>query len=231
MDNTIKILVVSRQDEDRKHIIGLLSEQKDFFIVGEEKDEAGAVIRSERLKPDIIIIDLQLSSKNCAELVSIFRRKSPSSAIILLCDNDEDNYACLALKAGITGVLIKEADINKLALIVKIIYSNGYYISASITTRVFSAVTFMSQFPEQTAEENRITFSPTERGIVTDIAQGLNDEQIAKHLHFSTGTIKNYITAIKRKTKLKNRIQIVIYSLVYGLIKFDYLQFRKIIDN
>jgi len=231
MDNIIKILVVSMLDDDRKQIIGILSDQKEFFIAGEEKDEAGAIIRSERLKPDIIIIDLQLSSKSGSALVSIIRRKSPSSAIILLCDNDEDNYACHALKAGIAGFLLKDADINKLALVVKIIYSDGYYISASITFRVFNAAVFISQFPEQKAEEKDITFSSLERGIITDIAQGLTDDQIASHLHFSSGTIKNYVTAIKRKTKLKNRMQIVIYSLVFGLIKFDYLWFRKIIDN
>ena len=231
MDGTISILVVSRLDEDRKRIIDILSEQKEYFIVGEEKDEAGAVIRSERLKPDIIIIDLQLTSKDGAGLVSIIRRKTPSSAIILLCDNDEDNYVCLALKAGSAGFLIKETDINNLALIVKIIYLNGCYISASIIFRVFSTVTFMSQFPMQITEDNHITFTLAERGIVTDIAQGLSDDQIARHLHFSAGTIKNYVTAIKRKTKLKNRMQIVIYSLVFGLINFDYLWFRKIIDN
>jgi len=231
MDSTIKILVVSGQDDDRKRIINILSEQKEFIIVGEEKDEAGAIIRSERLKPDIIIIDLQLTSTNSAVLISIIRRKSPASSIILLCDDDEDNHACHAIKAGIAGFLIKDADFNKLALIVKIIYSNGYYISASITVRVFSAGTFMCQFPGQKTEEKHITFSPAERGIVTDIAQGLTDEQISRDLNFSVGTIKNYITAIKRKTKLKNRMQIVIYSLVYGLINFDYLRFRKIIDN
>jgi len=231
MNNTIGILVISRREEDRKRIIGILSDQKDFFIVGEENDEAGAIIRSERLKPDIIIIDLQLSGKDGTELISIIRRRSPSSAIILLCDNDDDDYVCLAFKAGIAGFLIREADINKLALVVKLIYLDGYYINVSATIRVFSAVTFMNQFPEWTAEENHITFSSVERGIVTDIAQGLNDKQIARHLHFSVGTVKNYITAIKRKTKLKNRIQIVIYSLVFGLINFDYLWFKKIIDN
>jgi len=231
MNEKIKILVISGRDNDRKQIIDILSAENEFSIVGEEKDETGAIIRSERLKPDIIIIDLQLSSKNGSELVSIIHRKSPSSAIILLCENDEDNYACLALKAGIAGFLLRDVDIKKLAHVIKIIYLNGYFISASITVRVFNAVTIMSQFPAQLTEQKKIIFSPIERGIVTDIAQGLSDDQIAAHLHLCTGTIKNYLTAIKRKTKLKNRMQIVIYSLVFGLISFDYLWFKKIIDN
>jgi len=231
MDDSITILVVSRKDDERKRLTGILSEQKEFLIVGEEKDEAGVIIRSEKLKPNIIIIDLHLNGKDGAELVCIIRRKSPSSAIILFSDNDENNNACLAVKAGIAGFLLKKDDLNKLALIVKLIYSNGYYISASITSRVFNTASFMNQDSGKLKDNKNISFTPAERSIVTDLAQGLSDTQIANHLHFSKGTIKNYLTTIKRKTKLKSRMQIVFYSLVFGLIDFDYIRFIKNIDN
>jgi len=231
MDNSITILVVSGQDDERKRIIGILSEQKEFLIVGEEKDEAGVIIRAEKLKPKIIIVDLQPKNNTWLELIKIIRRKSPSSAIILLSENDENNYVCLAVKTGIAGFLLKSDDFNKLALIIKIIYLKGSYISGAITIKVFNAIALSSQFPDNLQDQNVIIFSPAERSIVSDLAHGLSDDQIANHLYFSKGAVKNYLSGIKRRIKLKNRIQIVFYSLIFGLINFDYIRFLKNIDN
>jgi len=235
MENPISIFVASRHEEDRNYIIKMLSEQNDFFLVGIEKDESNAIIKSERLKPDVIILDLQLSGNNGIELVSIIRRRSPSSAIITLCSRDEyfqkenmnpplsimdsvEMFANYVYKAGISGFLQKD-NIDKLALAVRNVYSGQYYISDSITVRILNI--FLLTRALRTSEKNTAVLTPIERGIVTEIAKGLTDEQIAKNLHYSTGAIKNHLTEIKRKTNKKNRMQVVVYSIQYGLIKLD----------
>jgi len=227
MKSLINILVASGHDEDCKRILAILSNQDDFHIADVEKNEAGTIIKSARLKPDVLILDLQPHGMRGEELAPIIRRRSPSTAIVILCDKADDNYAGLALKAGISGVLIKEEDTDILMPVVRIVVCGGYYVSASITIRVFNSVALTKHFYIQEAEQKQPVFSPAERGIITDIAQGLSDLQIARHLHFSIGTIRNYLYAIKRKTKLKNRVQIVIFALVYGLISFEQLDFIK----
>jgi len=220
MRDIIRIFVSSGNDEDCKHILAILSDQNDFHIAGVEKDESGTIIKSERLKPDVLVLDLQPPKMSGEELAPIIRRRSPDTAIIMLCDKDEENYAGMALKAGISGFLLKGVDTDKLALVVKIVSSGGYYISASIIFRVFR---FHKQSPKQVQENHGLFLSPTERGIITDIARGFSDEETAKHLNYSIGTIRNYLAAIKRKIKLKNRMQIVIFSLVHGIINIDQL--------
>jgi DNA-binding NarL/FixJ family response regulator len=229
MRSKINIFVTSGNDEDCKRILAILSKQNDFHIAGVEKDESGTIIKSERLKPDVLVLDLQPPKMSGEELAPIIHRRSPETAIVMLCDKDEENYAGLALKAGISGFLLKEKDTDKLVPVIKIVFYGGCYVSASITIRVFSAITFLHTFPGQITRQDACSqiLSPTERGIITDIAQGFSDEEIAKHLNFSTGTIRNCVTAIKRKTKLKNRVQIVIYSLVYGLINLEQLDFES----
>jgi len=204
-----------------------LSAQNDFHIAGIEKDETGTIIKSERLQPDILILDIQPKGMSGEELAPIIHRRSPSTAIIMLSDKDDENYARLALKAGILGYLLKEKDTDILASVVKIVFSGGYYISASIINRFFSKTAFMRQFSEQENGQDNTFFSPAERSIVTDLAQGYSDTEIAKHLNFSKGTIKNYLTAIKRKINLKNRIQIVVFSLLFGLIRMEQLDIWK----
>jgi DNA-binding NarL/FixJ family response regulator len=225
MEKTINILVTSRHEEDCKNILSILESQRNFNIVGVEKDEYGTITKVEKIKPDILILDLQSPVVTGDKLALMIHRRSPSTGIIFLCNKDEEIYASISQRTDITGFMLKEADMDKLVSIINIVYSGGYYVSASITTRIFNAVKLINQFPGQVIkqEASRLLLTAMERSIVIDMAQGLSDKEIAKHLNISTGTIRNYLTVIKHKTNLKNRIQIVIFSLVCGIINFEQL--------
>jgi len=214
----IRVLVASSYDEDRARIVAVLSGHNDLDIAGIEKDETGAIIKSECLQPDILILDLQLTGISGDELAPIIHRRSPSTAIVMLCDKDEDSYAGIALRAGISGFLLKKVDTDILVPVVKIVSSGGCYVSASITIRVFNTVTLQGQFTHQAQKTHSLFFSPAERCIIIDMASGFSDEEIAKHLNYSIGTVRNCLTVIKRKTKTKSRLQIVIFSIINGLI-------------
>ena len=229
MDDTISILVASCNEEDQENILTALSEQMNFLIIGTVNDESGVIIKTEFFKPDILILDLMLSEINGLDLVRIIRRRSPSTAIIIL--NDKDNqeniyqsYAILAVMAGISGFLIKKLDIDKLAYIVKIIFMGGNYINPSITYGIFSKSVFKSQFPDNTGD---LDISPTERSIITLLANGLSDSKIAEKLNYSMGTIRNCITNLRHKIKIKSRIEIVVYSLLSGLIRPEHITIRR----
>jgi DNA-binding NarL/FixJ family response regulator len=233
MENLVSVLVASGHDKDCRKILSCLASQNDFFTAGVEKDMSKIIISAARLKPDVLIMDMHLQGMSWEELVPLVHRRSPETAIIIICDKNEENYASQALKAGISAFLLKETDMIILAPVIRIVISGGYYISAPILIKIFTSAAFIRYFPKQTfsslaqsAQETALfDFSPTERSIVANIAQGYSDKQIAEYLHFSAGTVKNYITAIKRKTKLKNRVQIATFSLLYGLIGFEQLGF------
>ena len=218
----INILIASRYVVDQRRIMDALPEQMEFFITGIANDESGAIIKSECLKPDILILDLQLSEITGPELVRIVRRKSPSTAIIILQDKifDQSVLDMFLFTNGISGFLLKESDIDKLAHIVKIIFLGGCYFNSSITVNIISSVTLINQFYDFAEFDN---FSSVERSIVTLIARGFSDPQIAFELNLSIGTIRNSITIIRHKTNAKSRIDIVIYFLVTGFIRMEQL--------
>jgi DNA-binding NarL/FixJ family response regulator len=217
----------------------------DFSITGIVKDETGAIIKSENLKPDILILDLQLSGLHEPGLVRTIRRRSPSTAIIVLCDNCESTadmfdvqddlsycpveiHASLDVTAGISGFLLKEMDIDKLAYIVKIVSLGGCYINSSITVKVFSSVI---KFSHQNKKPGNAVLSPAERNIIALLAQGFSDVNIADELNLHIGTIRNYVTKIKNKINTKSRIEIVLYSLLSGVISLDDLRKWKMNDS
>jgi two-component system response regulator NreC len=227
------ILVAARNDDDLLNIINAISTQEDFRIVGIENDEVNTIIKSERLKPDVLIMDLQPPGTDGVELAPIIQRKSPSTSIIIISNKDEENYTERALKAGVLGFLLKNADIDKLPLAIKTVQLGEYFINNSIIKRSLNYISYIKQFPGQFIDmekygyinENRPSFSPIELSIITYIAHGFSDKEIAEYLNYSAGTIRNYVTIIKQKTKLKNRTHIATYSLVYGLINLN--QFNK----
>ena len=171
----------------------------------------------------MLILDLMQSVIDGTELAPIIHRKSPDTAIIMICDKDENEYAGKALRAGILGYLLRNTDMNKILHAVRIVSLGGYFISTSIKNKIIKTITLVKQFPGQFLEneDKYPEFSSTERNIVEYIAKGFSDDEIAGYLHLSTGTIRNYMVAIKHKTKTNNRIQTVIFSLVHGLISLE----------
>jgi len=230
MGNITSILIASNNNEDFQCILSSLNRQKGFNIIGVENDETNTIIKSERLKPDVLILDLLKSAIDGAELAPIIHRRSPDTAIIMICDKDENEYALKALRAGILGYLLRNEDMNKIIPAVKIVSMGGYFINASIIAKAINAITLINQFPGQFSKikEKYPVFSSTERSIIEYIAKGFSDAEIACYLHLSTGTIRNYMVAIKHKTKMKNRVQTVVFSLINGLISLERLDICKI---
>jgi len=222
-NKTISILVSSETETECREILSILSSQNDFHVAGVVKDLAGIIIKSERCKPDILILDMQMPGMDNYKLTQMIRRRSPATIIIMLCDKNHSNYAELANKAGISGVLLTKEDINILVEVIRTIIHGGFYFSTPIAENIIGSAVLKNIFPQQINIPLHLTYTPAERDIITDIAKGFSDEQIARHLNYSKGTIRNYITAIKRKTNFKNRAQIAVFSLIYRLISFDQL--------
>jgi two-component system, NarL family, response regulator DegU len=223
MGNTTSILVTSNDSENFQYILDSLESQNGLNIIGVENDETHTIIKSERLKPDVLILDLIQSVIDGTELAPIIHRKSPDTAIIMICDKDENEYARKALRAGILGYLLRNVDMNKILHAVKIVSLGGYFISASITRKIIKTITLVKQFPGQFSEnrKNYLEFSSTERSIVEYLAKGFSDDKIAGFLNISPGTIRNYMSAIINKTKTNNRLHAVTFSLVHGLISLE----------
>jgi len=228
---TISILISSNDSEYFQCIIDLINSQTGLKITGVENDETNTIIKTGRLKPDVLILDLISPVIDETDLAPIIRRRSPDTAIIMMCDRDENEYAGKALRAGISGFLLKKTDMDKLIPVIKIVNMGGFYISASIINRALNSISnpfswrLSSKLSNNQYKGNLPFLSSLERCIISKIALGFSDKEIAGHINYSAGTVKNCVSAIKRKTKLKTRAEIAVFSLVNGFTGAEHTEF------
>jgi DNA-binding NarL/FixJ family response regulator len=223
----IKIVIIDGQQDFRDHVQLFLSAQDDFEVVGVGQDGYEAINLTVRLQPDIVLMDINLSFIDGVRAASILRCRSPETAIIIVTNIDNDDYIQRAISNGVAGYFLKNSDMTNLEMVIKAVHKGGCFISPQITARVFmhmyhgtwhkAALPLNRKKPVDLLSE----LSEPELCIISLIGQGFSNKEIAETLQFKEGTVRNYISSILHKIKLRNRTQIAIYALIHGFINAE----------
>ena len=226
----ITIAIASKYQDDRAAITALLREQADFRVISIGSDGYDVLISATTQRPDIIIMDFHMKDIDSLELAPIIRRKSPSTALIVLYSYDEQNTVAKSLKAGFSGCLLRQDGFNNLVPSIRSVLYGGWYVSKSAKDLalnyffppegVFPVELDIPPFP----------FTPTETGIFYGIIHGHTDREIARNLNINIGSLRNCVSRIKKKTGLRNRVQITIHALIAGILHIEKNVYRHI-DN
>jgi two-component system nitrate/nitrite response regulator NarL len=212
----IKITIISKSEEDCKNIRAVLEKQDDLQIVGVGKDGYDALRAAVTLQPDIIIMDFSMKDNEGLELAPVIKRNSPKTALIVLCSRNEQNAVTKALRAGISGYLLREDGFTYLAESVRSVFYGGLYISKSAKKHTLDYLSTPMDVLPPDSEIPPHSFTLTELGIFYGITRGDSDREIAKNLNMSIGSLRNCVNHVKRKTGLRNRTQISLYALFTG---------------
>jgi DNA-binding NarL/FixJ family response regulator len=226
----ISITVISEKEEDRDTIQAKLASYREFKITGVGKDGYDALKIAAETHPDIMIMDHSINDLGDKALSLIIKARSPSTACILLSSSGEAPKINKALQTGISGYLLKETDMDKLAASVRTVFYGGCYISAPIINRAFSTLSKIGEIPYQSELFEAVnkqkqpfpkSISYTERQILIYVAYGYRDKEIAASIKLNIGTVRNYLSIAMRKAGLQARTQVVIYALKHGLIDLN----------
>ena len=192
--------------EDQRMLLGalgsLLSLEEDIEVVGKASNGEEAIALVQQMKPDICIMDIEMPGKSGLEAAE--ELKGTGCKVIILTTFARTGYFQRALKAKVSGYLLKDSPSEELANSIRSIMAGSRIYAPELMDDFYS-------------EENPLT--EREREVLALVAEGKNTKEIADELHIKNGTVRNYISTIFDKLHVKNRIEAISQSKEKGWFK------------
>ncbi len=214
----IRVMIVDDHSLVRQGLRQLLTLEDDFDVVGEAQHGDEVMDKVTGLNPDVILMDLNLPGKNGIELTGELKNKYPDVNILALTIDNDQNHVSKIIKAGALGYVLKDIDPDTLYEAIRTVAKGEAYIQPCLLTKL------LNEF-RQFMNEEKTSISPEEFGltqreleIVTYIASGNSNKDIAEKLFISEKTVKNHVSSILKKMALEDRTQVAVYAYRKGLV-------------
>jgi DNA-binding NarL/FixJ family response regulator len=210
-----RVVVVDDQRLVRAGLVSLLSTQPDLRVVGEagDGDEAVRVVRDTR--PDVVLMDVQMPGTDGIEAAS--RLAAEPCHVVMLTTFDLDVHVYAAMKAGAAGFLLKDAPPEALVDAVRAAARGDGPLAPAITRRLVEELVRRPPPGRSPAELDALT--PRERDVLSEVAHGRTNAEIAARLFLSEATVKTHVTRILTKLRLRDRAQAVVLAYECGLVR------------
>ncbi|MGW0707356.1 response regulator [Streptomyces sp. NPDC002643] len=213
------VLIVDDQALQRLGFRMLLEAQPDMTVAGEATNGGEAVRKTAELRPDVVLMDVRMPGMDGIEATRRIAESGGRSRVLVLTTFDLDEYAYGALRAGASGFFLKDARPDELVVGIRAVAAGDSVISPGITRRLID--TFTSHRPGGTKEHDRrlAELTEREREVLTAIATGATNAEIAEGLHLAESTVKSHVSRILTKIGARDRVQAVIFAYDVGLAR------------
>jgi DNA-binding NarL/FixJ family response regulator len=211
-----RVLIADDDDLMRAGLIELLTADPTIEIVGEAATGREAVERAQRLRPDVVLMDVRMPDLDGIGATRALTRAAPDTKILILTTFEQDDYIFGALRAGAAGFLLKRTRPEELIAAVHTIAAGDSLLSPSVTRRV---VDRMAQHPTpDLAGQTKLNqLTARERDVLELIARGMSNREIAATLVVEESTTRTHVKRILMKLGLRDRIQAVIFAYESGI--------------
>ena len=205
----IRLLLADDRPLFRQGLASLLSLEADLDVVGEANEGTEAIAMSEQLQPDVILMDVRMPVCNGVQATRAIHQRFPWIRILVLTTFDEDEYVLHSLQAGALGYLLKSTPSQEIAAAIRNLHKGYSQLGPTIAPKVFSQLNPIASTQKTNYEEG---FSLREIEILTLLAQGKNNREIASLLHLTEGTVKNHLTNIFIQLGVRDRTQAALWA-------------------
>jgi DNA-binding NarL/FixJ family response regulator len=209
----IRVVVADDQAAVRDGLVALLSVTAGVEVVGEAADGAAAVAAAETQRPDVVLMDLRMPVMDGVEATRLIGERVPEARVVVLTTHADDASILKALRAGATGYLTKESGRAEIARAIEAAASGQSVLAGGVAARLLAAAVDVAAVADVRAAE----LTPREAEVLTLIARGKSNTEIAGELFVSAATVKTHINNLFAKIGARDRAQAVRYALRHRL--------------
>ena len=210
----IKIVLADDENVVREAIKCLLEAEEDFEVVGEAADGLAVMPLVERLRPDVVILDVAIPGLFGLEVTRQVRQRSPQTAVVVLSRYVSEWYVTEALRNGAGAYVAQHADAHELIRAVRSVIQGRRYLSAPLSSE--DVQTWLTQ--SRPVADPYETLTSREREVLQLVAEGYSSTRIARRLTISVRTAETHRANVMRKLTLKNRTALIRYALARGVL-------------
>jgi DNA-binding NarL/FixJ family response regulator len=214
---TVRVLLVDDHAMMRAGLASVLGSDGEIDVVGEAGDGAAAVSQARRLRPDVVLMDVEMPGVDGITAIERLAHTVPEARCLVLTTFDVDNYVLGALRAGAAGFLLKTTPPRELIRAVKDCAAGGSALGPTVVRRLVAS--YVGQAPAVDADQQERIEQLTQRelDVLRVMACGLSNAEIAAELYLTENTVRTHVTHILRKLRVRDRVQAVIMAHRAGL--------------
>ncbi|GFZ32169.1 putative transcriptional regulatory protein YxjL [Clostridium zeae] len=223
--NEVKKIRVVLADDQPIIVQGLryiIDSQADMEVVGEAVDGESAVNTVINLKPDVVLMDIQMPSFTGIEATSTILKSLPDVKVVLLTTFDVQEYVFNGIRAGAVGYLLKDTDTKELVDGIRWVHQGqAIYRTATASRALAKAISDQNEIETESVKHLELTEPLTDREIdvLQQMAYGRRNSEISDILHISQGTVKTHVHRIIQKLGVEERTQAVVFAIRQGIVK------------
>ncbi|GAB7037247.1 response regulator transcription factor [Catenuloplanes niger JCM 9533] len=213
------MIVVDDQPMLLAGFVAIIDAEDDLEVVGTAADGAAAVELAAAVRPDVVVMDIRMPGMDGLAATRLVTAADDPPRVLVLTTFDLDAYVFEALRAGASGFLLKDADPDELLAAIRVIAGGEALLDPAVTGRLIEAfATGVTPSPAPERPELAV-LTPREREVLTLIAEGLSNAEIAARLGVGVGTVKTHVNALLTKIGVRDRVQATILAYDVGLVR------------
>ncbi|MCC6500000.1 MAG: response regulator transcription factor [Anaerolineales bacterium] len=215
--NKTRVLLADDHALFREGLAGILGAQTDLEVIGEANDGLEALVKAKELKPDLILMDVQMPGVGGIEAVGQIKQVLPETIIVMLTVRGDDELLFEALKNGAQGYLLKEIRSQDLLEMLRGALRGEAALSPTLAGRVLSEFRRLSK-GGGAERESESGLTEREQQVLSQASQGASDKEIAAELNISLNTVKTHIRNILAKLQVSTRREAAKAAKAKGLV-------------
>jgi DNA-binding NarL/FixJ family response regulator len=215
-ERPVRVLLVEDQALVRAGFRLVIDSQPDLTVVGEAGDGVSGVHQARTARPDLVLMDVQMPVLSGIDATRQILALPSAPKVIVLTTFDLDEYALAAVRAGASGFLLKDAPAEEMLAALRAVHSGDAVLAPSTTRRLLDQ---LAPAFDPVAVRLGATLTARERDVLTAIARGWRNVEIAERLGVAEGTVKTHVSQILAKLGARDRVQAVVIAYEAGVVR------------